>query len=230
MSATGHRPRRLAGSALLAIAAALLAVTACDRKTRRALANLESEDQSVRIRALAFLERVESPPLEPIIALLHEDPEVDVRSHAALTLGKLGNREAIPALIEKAASEDEQIVRGFALRSAARMADPEALPALVELMRIERMDADIFPGQVAGEIARNYGSAAFEPFVAALADPDPTMRAYAARGLLNVGDPLALPALEPLLHDPDEWVRYQADWAVRQLSEKRDAAGKEDPR
>ncbi len=57
------------------------------------------------------------------------DPSYKVKVQAALVLGKLGDKRAVPALLE-ALRDDNETVRGMAALSLGKLGDPRAQPAL----------------------------------------------------------------------------------------------------
>ena len=68
----------------------------------------------------------------PLCALLHEDPEPEVRRHAAHALRATAYAEATAELIECVHFDQDQAVRRDALRALGFRRDPAALPAARE--------------------------------------------------------------------------------------------------
>jgi hypothetical protein len=67
---------------------------------------------------------------------LLSDPSYKVRVQAALVLGKLGDKRAVPAL-QKALKDSNPSVRGVACSSLGRIGDPAAIPALKDATKDE---------------------------------------------------------------------------------------------
>jgi hypothetical protein len=68
--------------------------------------------------------------IDDLARSLMEDPSYKVRVQAALVLGKLGDKRAVPALIQ-ALSDENESVRGVAATSLGRIPDPSAANALL---------------------------------------------------------------------------------------------------
>jgi hypothetical protein len=84
---------------------------------------------------------------DKVDALTHSllgDPSYKVRVQAALVLGKLGDRRAVPALV-KALKDENSSVRGVSCSSLGRLGDPSAVPALREATK----DGESFVRQAA---------------------------------------------------------------------------------
>ncbi|HEY3359887.1 MAG TPA: HEAT repeat domain-containing protein [Polyangia bacterium] len=107
--------------------------------------------------------------VEDLSRALLGDPSYKVRVQAALVLGKLGDRRAVPALM-KAVKDDNPSVRGVSCSSLGRLGDPAAIPALKEAAR----DSEPFVRQAADKALSQLQSSA----------PAPAAR---ARFYLNVG-------------------------------------------
>jgi HEAT repeat protein len=71
-----------------------------------------------------------------LIHLLQSDPESSVRSSAAISLGVIGDIQAVPVLIE-ALSKDDLVVRSSASYALGRLQDRSAISALVRTLQDE---------------------------------------------------------------------------------------------
>src|SRR5437764_10165295 len=67
--------------------------------------------------------------IDELARALMSDPSYKVRVQAALILGKLGDKRAVPALIQALKDENES-VRGVAATSLGRLADKSSANAL----------------------------------------------------------------------------------------------------
>jgi HEAT repeat protein len=71
-----------------------------------------------------------------LIHILQNDPEISVRSSAALSLGIIGGSRAVPVLTE-ALSKDDQIVRSSSAHALGRLQDRSAISALTRSLQDE---------------------------------------------------------------------------------------------
>ncbi len=74
--------------------------------------------------------RASADKIDDLTRTLMQDPSYKVRVQAALVLGKLGDRRAVPALIQALRDENET-VRGVAATSLGRIGDRSAANALM---------------------------------------------------------------------------------------------------
>lgn len=74
--------------------------------------------------------RASADKIDDLTRTLMQDPSYKVRVQAALVLGKLGDRRAVPALIQGLRDENET-VRGVAATSLGRIGDKSAANALM---------------------------------------------------------------------------------------------------
>lgn len=128
--------------------------------------------------------------LTHFLTALH-DSSVFVRQSAARALGALGNRRALPQLVE--ATEDDQYwVREAAVEALGKLSDSRTTKRLVSLLRGRRFAPRIgtYPGPLVHFIART--------------EPASTVRREAARALGRIGDPRALEPLIDSLRDGHE--------------------------
>src|SRR4051794_34450997 len=69
--------------------------------------------------------------IDDLTRALMQDSSYKVRVQAALVLGKLGDRRAVPALIQ-ALKDENETVRGVAATSLGRLGDPRAADGLLK--------------------------------------------------------------------------------------------------
>ena len=94
---------------------------------------LSSEDPRSRILAARVLGNLRAPDAGPALEeILHGDREVDLRSQAALALGKIGDPDYVPALLD-AARDDDWPVRAQAANALRMIGDTSSIPTLKEL-------------------------------------------------------------------------------------------------
>jgi HEAT repeat protein len=71
-----------------------------------------------------------------LINILKNDPEISVRSSAAISLEVIGDSRAVSVLIE-ALSKDSQVVRSSAANALGQLQDPSAISALIQSLQDE---------------------------------------------------------------------------------------------
>ncbi len=169
------------------------------------------DDKTAAVRRTAAMALAEMGPaarvaIPSLIALLHDDDE-SVRCRAIVSLGQMGSdaRTAAPALIQLLADPDDLVRRyaASALGDIGPMA-PTAIPALIEALAHD----DMKNRAVTIVALTKMGTRAVPRLIEALKHDDARVRRHAARVLGKCSRGLeAVPALLPLLHDPDPLVR-----------------------
>jgi zinc/manganese transport system permease protein len=124
---------------------------------------LKDTHENVRVAAVREIARSADPRILPdLIEALH-DQSPAVRERAAVALAGLGNRAALPALLQGLKNKDEdEWVRLHMAQAAAGLGSPDAVPVLFDLAR--KADARMTRLEAIGTLAR----------LARLSDPPPT--------------------------------------------------------
>lgn len=197
----------------------------------------------VRLELARALGRAGDSRARQVLEALLIDAEVEVRREAAFALGVLGDAEAVPALDQAARDVDRETgrlaveamakldARIEGVSKALRGLPPEEywsrlapslyrFPAATALPTIRR--ALIEGGTSAYSdamyaLARNPVRASLPILRELAADPDPWLRALAARALGQVGDGTDLERLRSLLAESDTGVVIQALRSARRL-------------
>jgi phycocyanobilin lyase subunit alpha len=171
----------------------------------QAIENLHSQDLGLRKYAAWWLGkfRVDEPAAIPILiaALQDEDdrtPEggYPLRRSAARALGKLSDRQAVPALIECLQCADFY-VREAAAQSLEMLADPSCLPALTQMLTVAVRDGRLLP----------QGEDFSQPYDSIL------------ETLGTLGATAAVPLIQPFLEHPIPRVKYAGLRAMYQLTQ-----------
>jgi cyclophilin family peptidyl-prolyl cis-trans isomerase len=149
--------------------------------------------------------------------LAHEDPRV--RARAALAIGRVADPAAFPP-VREALRDAEPQVRAAAALALGLAGDEEAEPALLRRLALD----DGRPERLADleALGRVGGERAVPALVASLGEPEPEVRAAAARALGNYGYRQRLvgrlgaaeQALGAALADQAVEVRIAAAWAL----------------
>lgn len=170
----------------------------------QAIANLQGDDLGLRVYAAWWLGRfrVSDPTAVDLLiaALMDEDDRTDaggypLRRNAARALGKLGDRRAVPPLVEALECSDFY-VREAAAQSLESLGDTACIPALVCLLN----------GDIDGTLPAPEQKDLAEPYDAILE----------ALGTLNATDTVEL--IQPFLDHDVERVKYAAARAMYQLA------------
>jgi HEAT repeat protein len=139
--------------------------------------------------------------------------EYSVRESAVEALGRIGDAEAVPGLLEALHDADAD-VRWAAAAALERIGDAAAVPGLLEALH----DADADVRWAAAAALERIGDAAAVPgLLAALRDANAGVRRAAAEMLGQIGDATAVPGLLHALGDADERVREAAAAALGQI-------------
>jgi HEAT repeat protein len=142
------------------------------------------------------------------------------RAFAAELLGRVGNAQAVPALLETVAATrtEDADVREIALRALARIGDPRAVGPLVEALK----NSEVWLVPRIADILTRHGALSVDPMIAFLEDPARhPARAWAASILGEVGATRAFPALVRALTDLDDEVRAKSASALGRIGDGR---------
>lgn len=172
----------------------------------QAIANLTHSDTSLRYYAAWWLGKFQvnlPAAVDALIAALKDEADrtelggYPLRRNAARALGKIGDRKAVPGLIECLDCSDFY-VREAAAQALGMLGDPACIPALMQLLSGGLESAVQVPGM---------------PHLA-----QPYEAVMEALGLLHVTE--AIPLIQPFLEHPVERVQYSAARAMYQLTKE----------
>lgn len=169
-----------------------------DPRALQPLVKAAHRDPSPTLRARAEAEAARLA--DPHASLIDEDvllaslkhPDPSQRAEAAFNLGKSGSWWAVEPLIQ-ALDDAVPNVRERAAAALGELGDKRAAPALaVRLPERQGQEKALFIAALS--IINDTGAA--EVVLPALQDPDATVRRTTARALRQIGDPVAVPALQ----------------------------------
>lgn len=153
-----------------------------------------------------------------------DDPEPQVRAAAATALGEIGDPTLAETLLPLIDDPDPEVVRSAARALGQAGNTLAACPMAAALAR---------PGQsllvrraLAAGLAHIPHPDAQEPLLAALQDPDPQVRAYAARALGHAGNEQAHGALEALVNDKSRLIKGTVSDQAKQALELLERRGR----
>jgi phycocyanobilin lyase subunit alpha len=170
----------------------------------QAIENLQGSDLGLRMYAAWWLGRfrVDDPTaIEVLIKALKDDEDrtgaggYPLRRNAARALGKLGDRRAVPALMNALGCEDFY-VREAAAQALEGLKDPVAVPILIQLLA----------NQLPGTLPATEPPQLVQPFDAIL------------EALGTLGGVQAIEVIKPFLDHPVPRIQFSAARALYQLS------------
>ena len=166
-------------------------------------------------RALAALAHIGAPEARGVFYYQMTSKNPDQRRWAVEGLGRLGDTGLASGLVKDFLREPDPTVQ---------LAYCFALVELGRLEFIDRVALDLGNRkrhEQAYEYAVELGSGVLGELVRYLSDPVPAVRIEMARVLMEIGDPAAIPHLEPLLGDPNSKVADSANRAIARLKQGR---------
>lgn len=203
--------RQLRGSARGRIAAFFERRGDVDR-TRSKLVARRALKRAVAARALGDMGSVSAMP--PLLDVLVEDSDRDVRTAAAYSLGRLGAADAVPALVD--ALVRRSIPRASAGRALADIG-PAAVPSLVGLLRDDDLEIRAWAAELIGLLG-DPGDASH--LLERLHDASAEVRERSARALGRLGAEEAADALRAALDDRVPGVRAAAAFGLGRLGDR----------
>ncbi|MBS0263608.1 MAG: HEAT repeat domain-containing protein, partial [Planctomycetes bacterium] len=200
-----------------AIARMLPYVDSAKRRTRcnAGLVLARLGDPRGRDVLIKELQDTQPRPIEPGEARGKTDLGVQITSdryYAALLLGKLGDRAAVPALI--AATRDATINYRAAI-SLGQIGDRQAIPA-VRQMLLDFPKERLWVGYSLAMLGESDG---FDILVETTADALWTQRRHAVEALGTLSDRKAVPTLVKALHDEHANVKVSAAQSLAQIGD-----------
>lgn len=169
-------------------------------------------------RALRALAEMGAPDARAVFYYQMTSKKVDQRRWAVEGLGRLDDPGMVPGLIKDFLREPDPTVQ---------LAYCFALSYLGQREYVDRVALDLGNKKrrhQAHAYAVELGDEFLNEFVTYLADPVALVRMEMAQVLMEIGDPKAIPYLEPLLADPDSEVADHANVAIARLLQGRMSA------
>ena len=167
----------------------------------------------VSVMPYGCVQEAPAPSLEhgvAVLTVLVHDPGAEIRRTAAESLGKIGDRSALPAVLPLL-RDPAPAVRAAAAQALGRMASPGDEEAIAGLVRALQDPSDTVKRTAAlaiGDIEPLLPQLAFVADL--LRASDVQVRRAAVHTLLSVGSAQVAGWLLPLLNDPDVEVRQGA--------------------
>jgi len=209
--------------------------------------NQEGLASALYIRAAGLLGETRDMRAVPVLIQIlddHKSIRRQAQKNAAISLGNLGDRQAVPALIHAAGVKDDMDLSKAALEALYKLGDRRAVSALVrdledeegfylrgdEIMMtfnsgqnlVTKVDKDIHRGEVATALGKLGDASAVPILVKCLADK----RYYRSRlkiaaALGELRDKRAAPALLKVIEEKDKELSKEAAMALAKLGDER---------
>jgi HEAT repeat protein len=183
----------------------------------RCVQKVYDESGWARRRAMLALGAMRVPEgITPLSELL-DDWQLDTRMAAVQSLGRMGLPEAAASIIEMLMVGGLKVPPST-VENALACCFVNGPEALLPYLRRSQGESRKLLARVAGEIAAPEMA---DEMIVLAADPQPEVRASAAKALAVAPLPLAIPALGDLARDEVWFVRLRAATALSQLSHPR---------
>ena len=186
-----------------------------DRYFENDLKELASEDAFVREQAGIRVAQRGFGVVQALVSILTDFAKPGLAG-VAMSLGKIGDRRAIPVLTQAAKMGDEDL-RLAAVWALAQFHEPEVLPVLIS-------ESDRPHTIIQGFLAHTLGTFQDSRVVPVLArltsHPNREVAFQAACALGEVGDQAAIPALQKAWRRRDPFVRAASAASLRRLGGK----------
>ena len=163
------------------------------------------------LRVLATLSEIADPAQAELFLQLVQDPDPERKRLAVEGLGRISDSSRLPAFkkdYQRERNDEVKLAYSFAI---TRMGDRAFLDSLVLSL----------PSRTLGTRSRDYilemGRPILPDLFPYLNDPDAEVRAALCDIIGSLGDPEAIPRLQPLLGDPSANVADRANRAVERL-------------
>ncbi|MBI2190656.1 MAG: HEAT repeat domain-containing protein [Planctomycetes bacterium] len=170
-------------------------------------ANASSPEVTIRRETALELGRIGDPKAAPTLLKMLNDADERVRVNAILGLGWMQSKKAVPELI-KLAQGDDVVMRRRAVQALGQIGDAKAADALMDRIA----DSDLYTAENAilalGWLKAKPAVTPLLQIVTGLDQKDRRQRRLAlaaVRAIGHIGDPAALPALEKLEKETDDF-------------------------
>ncbi len=175
---------------------------------------LDAKDAGIRWRAIEALSKIGSPTARPAIEARLSDPDGDVRLFAIGALGVLGQKESVKPLKELLSGSATEI-RMNTVRSLKKIGGDEAVEAICEALADRNSNLRTMAVESLAELEAVKASKK----IALLAkDQSPSVRSAVMRALGELAPDSSRGILETGKTDDNNWVRYEAERALKKLS------------
>jgi HEAT repeat protein len=200
-----------------AAAVRALGESASERAVAPLMGVLRDETSTFRPQAAASLARL-GPVAMPSLIRALKDPKPSVRQLVAQSLGEIGSKEAVQALIELITT-DQSGARPEAIEALGKIGDPAAIAPILSVLHSGSVAVR---KRAVAALAKFRDPRALDAMTAALADQNEEVRQSAASGLGEIGDEHSIAPLERLADkDTSSDVRAAAAQAIERIRQEK---------
>ena len=165
---------------------------------------------------MAFLKEIDEEDTTSFLLKCLNDDDKKIRSLAAIELGALHVKDAIPTLLDLLKDDDSEI-RRLAVQALGELQAKNAIPALLDLLKDKE---GVVRSSVASVLSSLQAKDAIPILVSLLKDENSDVRASAAEALAMLQAKDAISPLIGLLKDEDSVVRTEVARALATLQAK----------
>jgi len=166
---------------------------------------LKNENPLIRYRAIFVFDKLrDKRAIAPLINLLNEDEDSDVRAAAAGVLAGMPEDSQIGEALITALKDKDSAVRYNTAISLGILHLSKAVPLLIKLLKDQNEEVR---GHSAFAIGQCGGSEVVEPLLPLLEDESASVRMWATSALAHKDDPGVIDPLLKRLEDEDQRVR-----------------------
>lgn|GEM_PF-983779 len=174
--------------------------------------------EAAALRFAAFMALTGSVENLSVLLEMLDNSTLEIRSGAAIALGKTGSKEAVQPLIDKLQNDGEEVVRRDSAKALADLADPASEQALIKAHQEDATESVRIESAIAlGNIAGQDGVAVLINTVQDTSIAR-NIRCNAAKALGNAGKDEAIPALKECLEDNIGSIHFEAAEALRKIT------------
>lgn len=179
---------------------------------------LSSRDAGLRVNAATSLGRLGDPQSVDALSSAMFDRSPMVRQASANALGRIGDERAARALF-KAFRDPNPTVRAYAVHALGRTGQGIGINELEAILATKSDEPNAPLRAEAAKALEAMGSYGVTALERGLSSDDPTVRAFSARSLGNIGNPSAVAPLIKAFADADPRVAAEASLAIGKLGE-----------